>query len=37
MGLDITYNIVVYKHRGDIQLASEPGMTRFTVWLPLNA
>ncbi len=36
MGLDITYNIVVYKHRGDIQLASEPGMTRFTVWLPLN-
>ncbi|MCH7608992.1 MAG: cyclic nucleotide-binding domain-containing protein [Chloroflexi bacterium] len=36
MGLDITYNIVVYKHRGDIKLTSEPGMTRFTVWLPLN-
>ena len=36
MGLDITYNIVVYKHRGDIRLTSEPGMTRFTVWLPLN-
>ena len=36
MGLDITYNIVVYKHRGDIRLESEPGMTRFSVWLPLN-
>ena len=36
MGLDITYNIVVYKHRGDIRLESEPGMTRFSVWLPLG-
>ena len=36
MGLDITYNIVVYRHRGDIQLASEPGLTRFSVWLPLH-
>jgi signal transduction histidine kinase len=36
MGLDITYNIVVYKHRGDIVLTSEPGKTRFEVWLPVN-
>ena len=37
MGLDITYNIVVYKHKGDIQVASEPGKTVFTVRLPVNA
>ena len=36
MGLDITYNIVVYKHRGDIVLTSEPGKTKFEVWLPVN-
>ncbi len=36
MGLDITYNIVVYKHRGDIILTSEPGKTKFEVWLPVN-
>ena len=37
MGLDITYNIVVYKHRGDIQVTSEPGKTVFTVRLPVSA
>jgi signal transduction histidine kinase len=36
LGLDITYNIVVNKHRGDIKVASEPGRTCFQVWLPLN-
>ncbi len=34
LGLDITYNIVVMKHRGDIRVASEPGRTVFTVRLP---
>ena len=36
LGLDITYNIVVYKHRGDIKVDSQPGRTSFRVWLPLN-
>ncbi len=36
LGLNISYNIVVYKHRGDINLVSEPGKTRFEVWLPIN-
>ena len=36
LGLDISYGIVVNKHRGDIKLKSEPGMTRFEVWLPVN-
>ena len=37
MGLDITYNIVVHKHRGDIQVQSEPGRTVFKVSLPMGA
>jgi signal transduction histidine kinase len=36
LGLDISYSIVVNKHRGDLRLASEPGNTRFEVWLPVN-
>ncbi len=36
MGLDISYNIVVNKHRGDIKLESEPGRTRFQIWLPFD-
>lgn len=36
LGLNISYNIVVDKHRGDIRLFSEPGSTCFQVWLPLN-
>ncbi|MFQ6326613.1 ATP-binding protein [Nocardia sp. CWNU-33] len=36
LGLDISFRIVVNKHNGDIQLDSEPGNTRFTVWLPLH-
>lgn len=36
LGLNISYNIVVYKHRGDISLFSEPGRTRFEVWLPID-
>lgn len=36
LGLDISYRIVVDKHRGDIRLSSQPGNTRFEVWLPVN-
>jgi len=36
LGLDISYNIVVRRHQGDIKVFSEPGRTCFKVWLPLN-
>jgi len=36
LGLDISYNIIVYRHRGDIKVSSEPGKTCFQVWLPVN-
>lgn len=36
LGLDISFRIVVNKHNGDIRVDSEPGDTRFTVWLPLR-
>lgn len=36
MGLDIVYRIVAHEHRGDIQLFSEPGETRFKVCLPIQ-
>ncbi len=36
LGLNITYNIVVQKHRGDIKVRSEPGQTIFEVWIPIN-
>ncbi len=35
LGLDISYNIVVEKHRGDISVNSRPGKTTFQVRLPL--
>lgn len=34
LGLNITYNIVAQKHRGDIKVISEPGKTVFRVILP---
>lgn len=34
LGLD-TVQRIVKKHRGDIQVSSNPGDTRFQVWLPL--
>ncbi len=34
LGLDISYNIVVSKHKGDIRVKSKPGLTQFEVWLP---
>ena len=36
LGLDITYNIVVHKHRGNITVLSEPGRTCFQVTLPIK-
>ena len=36
LGLDISWRIVVNKHHGDIGVQSEPGNTRFRVWLPLT-
>jgi signal transduction histidine kinase len=36
LGLDISYNIVVMKHRGELKVDSEPGRTTFQVWLPIN-
>ena len=36
LGLDISYGIVVHKHRGAITVDSEPGRTVFTVTLPIG-
>jgi signal transduction histidine kinase len=37
LGLDLAFNIVVKKHRGDLRVESVPGDTRFAVLLPLTA
>jgi signal transduction histidine kinase len=36
LGLDISWRIVVNKHRGDLSVQSVPGDTRFIVHLPLR-
>jgi signal transduction histidine kinase len=36
LGLHIAYNIVVNKHHGQVQVASNPGKTRFRVVLPVQ-
>lgn len=36
LGLNISRNLVVQKHKGQIFVTSEPGKTRFTVRLPLH-
>jgi signal transduction histidine kinase len=36
LGLDISWRIVVNKHRGDLSVTSQPGDTRFRVSLPLR-
>jgi len=36
LGLDISYSIVVHKHRGAITVDSEPGRTVFRVELPVD-
>lgn len=37
LGLNISYNIIVYKHRGELTFDSRPGKTNFRIWLPLVA
>ena len=37
LGLNISYNIIVNQHGGDIRMVSEPGKTVFEVWLPLSS
>ena len=36
LGLDISHRIVVRRHHGDIRVQSEPGDTRFSVWIPID-
>ncbi|MGA9594556.1 MAG: ATP-binding protein, partial [Acidimicrobiia bacterium] len=36
LGLDISRNIVLHHHRGNLTVASEPGKTVFRVELPLR-
>jgi signal transduction histidine kinase len=36
LGLHITYNIIVNKHRGQVKVTSRPGMTCFQVTLPVQ-
>ena len=37
LGLNISHNIVVQKHKGRIEVDSEPGHTVFRVFLPIRA
>jgi signal transduction histidine kinase len=36
LGLNISHNIIVQKHHGQISVSSEPGKTCFTVRLPIE-
>jgi signal transduction histidine kinase len=36
LGLDIVRRIVVQRHHGDVQVASKPGETTFTICLPIE-
>jgi signal transduction histidine kinase len=36
LGLSTSYSIVTEKHQGEIRVESRPGLTRFTVRLPLE-
>jgi signal transduction histidine kinase len=35
LGLNISHNIIVQKHKGRVDVTSQPGKTCFTVCLPL--
>jgi signal transduction histidine kinase len=37
LGLNISHNIIVQKHHGEISISSQPGRTRFEIKLPINA
>jgi signal transduction histidine kinase len=36
LGLATSYRIVVVQHKGDLQVTSKPGETRFEVRLPID-
>ena len=36
LGLNISYNIIVQRHRGNIKVFSQPGKTRFEIMLPIS-
>jgi signal transduction histidine kinase len=36
LGLNISHNIIVQKHKGTIKVTSKPGETCFEIKLPLN-
>ncbi|MFI5324102.1 MAG: sensor histidine kinase, partial [Thermodesulfobacteriota bacterium] len=36
LGLEITYRIIVKQHKGSIGFESRPGVTKFTVCLPVD-
>jgi len=36
LGLDIAYRVIVVHHKGDLQVVSRPGDTRFIAHLPIN-
>lgn len=37
LGLNISHNIIVHKHKGQIAIASQPGQTCFQIKLPIHA
>ena len=37
LGLNISHNIIVQKHKGEIEVRSRPGRTCFEIRLPLDA
>jgi signal transduction histidine kinase len=36
LGLDIVRRIIVNRHHGDVRVTSQPGNTRFQIWLPMR-
>jgi PAS domain S-box-containing protein len=36
LGLNISHNIIIQKHRGQITVSSQPGKTTFAIRLPVN-
>jgi len=36
LGLNISHNIIVQKHKGKLSVDSQPGRTRFVIVLPIN-
>ncbi|HEY9894388.1 MAG TPA: ATP-binding protein, partial [Candidatus Sericytochromatia bacterium] len=36
LGLDIVRRIIVNRHHGEVRVTSQPGNTRFQIWLPMH-